>query len=174
MQNWKLSNYHKLPKLAVEKFERNIFECQKYMELTDKDKTNLIQLKIFDNFKWHIELRPYNLGHTFGETALLAARPEKALRETTIKTNTQAGLAILSRDDFFTALRKVQERRDLDKNDFISKIPIFAPLKTKQIERLINKSEELQFQRNHVVFQQGSTAEDLFIVYDGEFEILRS
>lgn len=131
MQNWRGSGYKKLPKESLEKFEAQPFDCEKYIELNEKERRNLLQLRVFDHFKWVVEKRRFNLGHIFGESALLAAKPETALRETTVKTSTKTGLAVLSREDFFRALRKVKARRVLDLNQFISKLPFFDDLRPK-------------------------------------------
>ena len=174
MKNWRGGNIHKLNALSLEKFDSVDHECEKYMELTEQERINLSQLKRFNIFEWFVVERDFDRGDAFGERAFIGANPEKQRRETTIKAREKTGLAVLSRQDFLKVLRKVKAQQSLDKFGFITNIPMFKSLKPKQLQKLINKSRHQSFKRNQIVFQQNTTASDLLIVYEGEFEILRN
>lgn len=46
------------------------FECERYIQLTNQERYNLQQLKIFRNFEWFVETSQKRTGNSFGELAL--------------------------------------------------------------------------------------------------------
>jgi len=70
-------------------------------------------------------------------------------------------------------LKKAQAKNSVNKKDFIQKIPLFKQITNVQAASLLHTSSEEKCSLNQYVYQQGKIASHLYVVLEGEFEMLR-
>lgn len=80
---------------------------------------------------------------------------------------------MLSKTDYFRVLKKAQAKNSVNKKDFIQKIPLFKQITNVQAASLLHTSSEEKCSLNQYVYQQGKIASHLYVVLEGEFEMLR-
>jgi len=80
---------------------------------------------------------------------------------------------VLSKTDYFRVLKKAQAKNSVNKKDFIQKIPLFKQITNVQAASLLHTSSEEKCSLNQYVYQQGKIASHLYVVLEGEFEMLR-
>lgn len=166
MQNWKSRQL----KQANERYR---FDCEKYIELTPRERQNLSQLKRFSRFKWFLEANRLKRGEIFGEAAFEADDVDKMRRNATVRTRTQCDLAVLSRRDYIRVLRKLESKVTNNRSGFLLNIPYLSHLAYGQIKKLSNVCTNQYFQRQEYVHHQGQEPKTVRIVVDGDFEIIR-
>jgi CRP-like cAMP-binding protein len=64
-----------------------------------------------------------------------------------------------------------EERQLQSSIDFLRKYRIFNKWSPAQLNSVFLATNEKKFQRNHIVFQQGDTPNELFFIKSGEFEV---
>ena len=146
---------------------------EEIMELTELERSNLNQLRRFSQFDWYIEATKLSRGAVFGELALEMDKKESLKRKATVKTMTKCELAILKRSDFLKVIKKIEVREINNRANFLMSIPYFQHLSANQVKKLTHQFETVRYLRQQFVFKQGQVPTHMYIVVDGDFEILR-
>ena len=94
-------------------------------------------------------------------------------RNATIKTLSYCEFAILSRYEFMRVLRRKETKKINNKVAFLQKIPVFERLSYTQIRKLTAALTINTCSRQQFVFRQHQKPGKIYIVIDGDFEILR-
>jgi len=118
-----------------------------------------------------VEAARLRAGQVFGELALEA--PEERRRSATVKSLTKCEFAVLSKDDYYRVLKKVESRITNSKADFLAAVPAFSHQSFSQLRKLLQVFKEETYQRHQYVYNQGDAPKHMYIVVDGDFEILR-
>lgn len=143
------------------------------MELTEMERNNLNQLKRFNQFDWFVEASKHNRGAYFGELALETEKKESLRHKITVKTMTKCEMAVLRRADFLKVMKKIEGREVNNRATFLMGIPYFQHLSIIQVKKLTHQFESVNYMRQQYVYKQGDMPKYIYIVVDGDFEILR-
>lgn len=84
------------------KKEEMSFDLERFVQVTDQDKYNLLMLRTLKNIKWYVETKTKKAGDGFSEGALtwdIDAEPPK-YKERIVSACPKASLIFLSQDDF--------------------------------------------------------------------------
>ena len=179
MKNWQSHKLKKLKSLlkseSYDMIENQIecFDVLRQLNLTEQEITNLKQIHRFKMFRWWIVQKVLDRGDCFGEAAFESLRHSEKYRREEMETTQRTGLAVLSKTDYFRVLKKAQAKNSVNKKDFIQKIPLFKQITNVQAASLLHTSSEEKCSLNQYVYQQGKIASHLYVVLEGEFEMLR-
>lgn len=64
--------------------------------------------------------------------------------------------------------------QDMDPKDILNSVELFEGLNTTELGTLADVCEERVYPVNEIITQQGEVGEELFVVYDGFVEVVRS
>jgi CRP-like cAMP-binding protein len=67
----------------------------------------------------------------------------------------------------------VQEQ-EMDPKDILTSVELFEGLNSKELDKLANVCEERVYPINQIITQQGELGEQLFVVFEGFVEVVRS
>jgi sigma-B regulation protein RsbU (phosphoserine phosphatase) len=68
----------------------------------------------------------------------------------------------------------MSEKKSIQKEDLIGKIPLFAGLPRVELERLAKTLQACEFPEQAILFQEGETDEACFLILEGQVEIIKS
>lgn len=124
----------------------------------------------------HPELPPVDLevaeigkGNAFGDYALL----NNDRRGASIYAKTNSHFLVLHKDEFMQVLGKVEARKLKDKVEFLSTLPIFHKWTERKIKQISYAFDSKRVSRNHVLFKEGDPIEKVYLVKEGEFQLLK-
>lgn len=141
------------------------------MDITELEKNNLRQLRVLKSFKWYVPIKTLDRGDCFGEAAFTESRYKT--RKESMKAAEATGLAVLKKEDYLRVLQKVQKQQDINWVSFLKTLPLFNHVRVSDIEKIVAHSTEEQYSINNFVFKQDTSATHFYVVYSGEFEVLR-
>ena len=115
------------------------------------------------------EVAVLKTGDCFGELALISQKPRAATIRTSIETN----LLVISRKDFDKVLIRIEEANLNKTVDFFKIMPEFRHWTKNALSKLSYFFQRKKYIRNQIVFQEGEPCNHVFIVFSGEFEVIK-
>ena len=107
-------------------------------------------------------------GTAFGEVALI----RKTKRNATVIALTETNVATIGKEDYHNLMRMIEAKKYYDKIARMKKeYMIISCWSTQCISRLINYCESVELIRGEFLFRQGDTADFIYFVFSGSFEI---
>lgn len=94
-------------------------------------------------------------------------------RRATITTAAKCGFAILKGADYLKVLKKKQAKISEGRAAFLKRVPFFAGQSYNQILKLTSHCTPQPFKRGQFVFRQGAEPTHLYVVVEGDFELIR-
>ena len=141
------------------------------MQITEADKSKLIQLKQFKQFKWFVEQRKLAPGDFFGASALHQNKQDYIhIRLENVKTTSKSAMMVLSNVHFFGVLHRSQQRI----SSLIKQIPFSQKFSEGSVKELLDHAKEQQFFMGEFVHRQGQEPQNIYIVKSGDFQLLRN
>lgn len=120
--------------------------------------------------KAFIDIARVNEGGSVGELSLVDGKP----RFCTVKALTRCHLVCLSRHDYEKAKDQTKKKRISNLVSFMKKIPLFYNLtRTYLGNKLCNKVEFMEVNKDHVLFKEGDKADRIYIIKSGEFLVTK-
>lgn len=114
-------------------------------------------------------------GFAFGELALMSGtgkKPEK--RSATVKAETDVHVAILGKDDFTKVLGQAMNKKLDSKAEFFKNFRLADGISRTNLHKLSYYLKEKFYRRRDIVYKEGDSAEQIFFVKEGEFQVLVS
>lgn len=125
--------------------------------------------KNLDGEEIFVEVTTLNSGSSFGELALESSKPRAA----SIKCKSDSHFMYLEKHDYVGLMSKiVQEKRD-SLVDFLQSLPLFMNCTKGALTKLTYVFRERYYNKGQFVYNEGESAEDMFIIYKGEFEFYK-
>ena len=115
------------------------------------------------------EVAKLTVGQSFGDMALLDYKPRSA----TIKWITNWRFAVIPKVDYQKIFGKLQKRLFEKLVTIIKSISYFSSWGNKEVSRLTYFKEEIEYKYGNTVIKQNDPSTHIYIVKDGEFEVLR-
>eukprot|EP00347_Sterkiella_histriomuscorum_P003283 403364882 len=116
-----------------------------------------------------VEVGQIKSGQGFGELALISNK----LRSATIKASLDTHLLVLQRKDFEKVLQRQEEANIQKTVDFLKNMPQFKNWTKNSLSKLSYFFQKKQYSRSHTVYKEGETCANVYIVFEGEFEIIK-
>ena len=91
----------------------------------------------------------------------------------TIKCISDCQFATIEKNDYQRVLRKIEIKAFNQKIDFFNSIPHFKFLTSNMIKKFIHSFVVKYYKINQNILQQGAEPAQVYIVLDGEFEIIK-
>ena len=110
-----------------------------------------------------------NNGMSFGELSLIKEQPRAA----SILCNTDCHFAVLSKDHYMEVIGKIEAKKLDSFIEFLISIPMFKHWTKKKLEMLSYHFSCKSYKRKQIVFNIGSPAVFVYIVKNGEFELMK-
>ena len=117
-----------------------------------------------------VEVSELGPGKSFGELALL----QDSARSASILCKEFTILAKLTKDNFNLVLKEEQARRLNEKISFIHSMPAFQSWSRLDLSKLTYYLKEKTYKRWNKVYEEGDTAEEAYIVLEGEFRLTKA
>lgn len=114
-------------------------------------------------------------GDFFGEVALLEDSPRTA----TISARGPVEVMSLDRESFAGLMQRIgaenaeQLTHQVSTATFLRSLPTFAEISATDLGEVLSSLELMTCGPNHVIVEQGQEASDLYVVFDGEVEVVR-
>ena len=115
------------------------------------------------------EVAKLQTGSSFGELALINNEPRKA----TIMCLTDCHFAVLEKKDYVKILQKIQLKDFNKKVDFFAQLPFLQFQTQNQIAKIVHSFTVKNYNLHHYVYHQGVQPTHVYIIRDGDFEIIR-
>ena len=115
------------------------------------------------------EVAALGKGDSFGELALMQNKPRAA----TIGCTQDCHFAVLDKSDYLRILSKVHEQQLSQKIDFLQALPMFHNWTRNSMQKITFYFKEKTFARKQVLCKVGSTATEVFLIRDGEVEVIK-
>ncbi len=109
-------------------------------------------------------------GTQFGELALINDAPRAA----TIYCMQESIFAIIERAEYERVLKRIEIKNQQMKIAFLKSLHFLAHWTTSQIQKVMHSFSEKSFVRNQSVYLQGEDPSLVYVVKEGEFEVLRT
>ncbi|CAI2377406.1 unnamed protein product [Moneuplotes crassus] len=116
-----------------------------------------------------IEVAQLQKGQCFGDMALIDYKPRSA----TIKCITDCFFAVVSKQDYKKIVGKLYKKIRERIHNLIRGVPYFADLKMNDLKKLSAYFEEIEYIRNNTIIKQNEQADNVYLVKEGEFEVLK-
>lgn len=117
-----------------------------------------------------LEILTLNNGSSFGELALENSKPRAA----SIKCKAPSHFLYLEKADYFKLIsRIVLEKRNFLVN-FLQALPIFMSCTKGTLAKLSYICKEKTFHKGQIVYSEGDSADEIFVIQKGEFEFYKS
>lgn len=129
-----------------------------------------VQVQVNKNYETSmVTVAQLTTGMSFGELALI----KDQARAASILCNTNCHFAVLCKEDYMNIIGKIQARKLDDFIEFLHNIPMLKNWTKKNLEVLTYHFKTVSYKRKQVVFQCNSTPQFVYIVKNGEFEIMK-
>ena len=106
-------------------------------------------------------------GAAFGELAL---EDSNKTRAASIKCVEDTHFAVIDKSDFKRILFKLLQDKRMELVNFLSGLPLFKSWTKGSITKLTYFFKEKQYVRNQIIYREGETADEVFVVKEGEFK----
>lgn len=123
-----------------------------------------------DEENGQVEVSELGAGQSFGELALL----QDSARSASILCKTPTILAVLTKDSFNLVLKEEEARRLNEKISFIHSMPAFQSWSRLDLSKLTYYLKEKTYKRWNRVYEEGDTAEEAYIVLEGQFRLTKA
>ena len=162
-------NFYK-NRISVERRSEELFE--------DNEKTIANMKKIIQELEEQLEKMPaltptgvIDPVKAFGERSLLKDLP----RAGSTKCLTECYFAIVSKDSYIKLLRKVENENGAQMTRFLKQIPYIRSWINREVAQLkyLMKVEKFE-KRGFIVAKEGTKCDKIYIIKDGEFEIVKT
>lgn len=100
--------------------------------------------KQYEETEWFIEIKKLRNGEYFGELALITDKPRAA----TITCLEKSSFAVIDKIAYKNVLIKIDEKKKLHIDQFLSSLPFFAGWKRKEMHKLHLLFEQRQYRYN--------------------------
>lgn len=104
--------------------------------------------------------------HCFGEQALINTQPRAA----TVKCVKETYLGVLNKRDYMDTLQQLQVKKQNEKIEFMKQCPYFKNMSRVALSKNQYYWKEKAFYKGQVLYRQGSRADRVFIIMQGDFE----
>jgi len=111
-------------------------------------------------------------GATFGERVLLSTNL-KAKRKATIITKEPTYFACLEKQYFDLTLKEREEKIHSDNVYFLQSLNYFKTFSYHLIEQIYYLAKKIKYRKNQVVFNEGDSSDNIYIINDGQFKVFR-
>lgn len=115
------------------------------------------------------EVAQLTKGKSFGDMALLDYKPRSA----TVKCITNWKFAVIVKEDYNKIFGKIQRKKINKQIELIRTIPYFEDWSNKEVKHILQCIDTVDYKRNNLVFNQGDTSKYIYIINEGEFELLK-
>jgi CRP-like cAMP-binding protein len=106
-------------------------------------------------------------GAAFGELAL---EDSSKTRAASIKCVEDTHFAVIEKSDFKRILFKLVQDKRMELVNFLSGLPLFKSWTKGSLTKLTYFFKEKHYVRNQIIYREGETADDVFVVNEGEFK----
>lgn len=79
----------------------------------------------------------------------------------------------MGRDDYERVLTKIEQKNKQKVNDFLRSLPFLTSWTNTALNKLQLSFETKNFFRNQMVYREGTVADVIYIVKEGEFELTK-
>lgn len=108
-------------------------------------------------------------GDSFGELALLYGGPRTA----TVQARERSVVWLIERQNFKHIVQRGVDQKTMEYVRYIQDVEIFTPLLYEEKVSIARALVEMRFSKGEAVITQGETGNALFIVFDGEVEVVK-
>lgn len=135
----------------------------------------LKELKKYEGYEWFAEVVRNRAGDSFGELALQQREPEKRKRAATALCLSECDFAVLERKEYDKVVRRLEQKELNAKMEFFTGLPFLRHWTIHQIQkhRLHYFFKAESYKRNQVVLREGTPANWVYVVREGDFEMIR-
>jgi CRP-like cAMP-binding protein len=109
-------------------------------------------------------------GKSFGEIALTMGND---LRTATVRAQSKVQTLSLHKSDYDLFVKDIQQLERRENFQILRKCELFAAWPRAKIEKMANTSSRRNFPRGREIFRQGDRADHMYIVIDGEVQIVK-
>jgi len=127
---------------------------------------SIVQLKTY-KIKYLKKIIRLSAGASFGELALIMAKPRAATVKAVVKTD----LATLNKEQFTSIVGKVEEAQINKKLDLLEMVPFFNDFSRAFKTKMTYYFQEQFLSRHQVLYKEDSESGFLYFIMKGEFEI---
>lgn len=117
-----------------------------------------------------VQVSEMTAGTSFGELALLQGLPRSA----SIQCLETTALGVLNKEAFNAVLKEHEARKLNWKISFLQSTPMFASWTRQALSRLTYYLKERKFKRLDRVYEEGTQANEAFLVVAGEFKLTKN
>lgn len=117
-----------------------------------------------------LEVAELTPGHSFGELALLQDTPRAA----SILCKEKTVLAVLRKEHFDSVLKEAETRKLNEKLAVLRSVPALQGWSRLSLSKLTYYLKERYYKRGHVVYSEGDSATEAYIIIDGEFKLTKT
>jgi len=114
------------------------------------------------------KVKTLTTGDYFGESLCVANHPKSNYMY--VVSSSEAHLLTLSKEDYHQVMRQLESRNYKKLEAFIKLLPSFEK---EEIQRFSEYFSQKSFQADEVIYFQGASAQDFYIVQSGEVQLLR-
>lgn len=110
------------------------------------------------------------VGDVFGEAAVMSGVP----REVTAEARAFSVCAVVTREDYMKVLACEDERKTIEKAQFLQRLPIFASTNRQAVLKYAGFFSVLRFSKNQMVYRDLMPADMVYFIESGEFQVSKS
>ena len=108
-------------------------------------------------------------GSSFGELALLEQKPRMA----TIRCLQPTHFMVLTKEAYHRVIAKIERKAFNEKVNFLRNIPVFQLLTRTSLGKMTYYFENKNYIKDSILFKEGESADYVYIVKSGEFQITK-
>ena len=112
-----------------------------------------------------VEVVEFKKGGSFGELALESSKPRLA----SVRCKVDSHFVTLDKTDYNRMIAKVVRDKRNNVVSFLKSLPIFAGFTKGSLTKLTYNFKEKEFVKGQVVYREGDTINEVFLVTEGEF-----
>ncbi|CAI2386845.1 unnamed protein product [Moneuplotes crassus] len=151
--------------LLIPSSDPNVKNCDFYETLDYDGETKIGKFKI----RLLNMINKIEKGASFGELALINNKPRAA----TIQAFTSVTCAVLTRKNYESIIKPIEERILNEKIGFLKSFPFLQHLSKQTLSRLTYTIDEYRYNRGNTVYNEGDKSKGVYLIYKGEFQIYK-
>ena len=119
--------------------------------------------------RYYKKVDTFKYGDSFGQAALQKKCPQEA----TIKSESVSELAYLTKDGYDKSIKNLREIMDIKMIEFLKSQPAFKTLTYQRILGFQWQMKNMRCIRGQVVYSEGQKADHIYILMEGNFEMVK-